>query len=52
MSTSLMQAEISTVVSFQSLYRSNNVQAVHCDMPFCTHPNIYGALKPPMTAAR
>ena len=45
MSTSLMQAEISTVVSFQSLYRSNKVQAVHCDMPFCTHPNIYGCVK-------
>ena len=45
MSTSLMQAEISTVVSFQSLYRSNNVQAVHCDMPFCAHPNIYGSAK-------
>lgn len=45
MSTSLMRAEISTVVSFQSLYRSNNVQSVHCDMLFCAHPNIYGRAK-------
>lgn len=45
MSTSLMWAEISTVVSFQSLYRSNKVQAVHCDMPFCAYLNIYGCAK-------
>lgn len=45
MSTSLMWAETSTAVSFQSLYRSNKVQAVHCNMPFCTHLNIYGASK-------
>lgn len=52
MSTSLMRAEISTVVSSQSLYRSSKVQAVHCDMPFARIQASMGAPKPPMTAAR